>query len=42
MTKLQPRYDAIDRNADSAFGLSGVAAVVRGRRLETDRRPRQG
>ena len=42
MTKLQPRYDAIDWNADSAFRLSGVAAGLRGRRLETDRRDRQG
>ena len=42
MTKLQPRYDAIDRNALLAFGLSGVSSNGRGRRLETDRRHRQG
>ena len=42
MTKLQPRYDAIDRNAHSAYGLSGVSGNRRGRRLGTDRRHRQG
>jgi hypothetical protein len=40
MTKLQPPYDAIDRNALSAFGLIGVSANERGRRLGTDRRHR--
>jgi hypothetical protein len=42
MTKLQPRYDAIDPSADQAFGLSGVSGNGRGRRLGTDRRHRQG
>lgn len=42
MTKLQPRNDAIDRNADQAFGLVGVSAEARGHRLGTDRRQRQG
>lgn len=41
MTKRQPRYDAIDRNALRAFGLLVVSAI-RGHRLETDRRHRQG
>jgi hypothetical protein len=42
MTKRQPRYDAIDRNADKAFGLLVVSASDRGHRLGTDRRHRQG
>jgi hypothetical protein len=41
MPKLQRGNDAIDRNADSAFGLAVVSANG-GRRLETDRRHRQG
>jgi hypothetical protein len=41
MTKLQRRYDAIDRNADQAFGVLVVSANDRGRRLGTDRRHRQ-
>lgn len=41
MTKRQPRLDAIDRNALSAFGLSFVSAELRGHRLGTDRRHRQ-
>jgi hypothetical protein len=41
MTKLQPGTDAIDRNALPAFGLIGVSANERGRRLGTDRRHRQ-
>jgi len=42
MTKLQPRYDAIDPNADLAFDLAVVSATLRGHRLGTDRRHRQG
>jgi hypothetical protein len=42
MTKRQPRFDAIDRNALPAFGVSVVSADVRGHRLGTDRRHRQG
>jgi hypothetical protein len=42
MTKRQPRLDAIDRNALEAFGMSVVSADVRGHRLGTDRRYRQG
>lgn len=42
MTKHQPRLDAIDRNARWAFGVSVVSAAVRGHRLGTDRRYRQG
>jgi hypothetical protein len=41
MTKLQPRYDAIDRNALPAFGVLVVSAIDRGRRLRTDRKHRQ-
>lgn len=42
MTKRLAPYDAIDRNADSAFGLLVVSAFGRGHRLGTDRRVRQG
>jgi hypothetical protein len=41
MTKLQRGNDAIDRNADLAFGLLVASANERGRRPETDRRHRQ-
>ena len=42
MTKLQPRHDAIDRNAMLTFGSFDVSGCGRGLRLETDRRQRQG
>jgi hypothetical protein len=42
MTERQPRYDAINRDALWAFGLSVVSADPRGHRLGTDRRIRQG
>ena len=41
MTELQPLYDAIDRQADLAFGSFVVSGNGRGLRLETDRRHRQ-
>jgi hypothetical protein len=42
MTERQPRYEAIDRNARLAFGVVGVSAEARGRRLGSVRRHPQG